>query len=526
MLGVLWVASLTAGAASVALAAEPGKAPAADKLPMHLIKVLRTTNKAQTNRYVPKVYDIDNTNPYALLRWIRRTAQIEEGAFYFFGKPDESGKVNSGKIMVTLPEHMLPGVDKLMATIDRAGLTSTSGETFHYFRPKHRHVDDDGFIDILKAVRGGSGDFETDKEANMVLVYAAPSKIEDVKLWTPLIDAPPPQVMIEATVYEINVDNESEMGLDYVNWKNGPGRNLFAAGAFKERETFTTWDNPGPGNPLFNSGAGDVYGLPGHGWSASGTNTAYYLDVSSAFFDFLVVKGKARVMTAAKLAARNLETASLFSGDTILYYKTQNGPAPLGGARPQCHPLDPNDEPEDDDGDKTNEYPDNRTVVGAERSRMLADKSGVSLEITPTIAKSEINLKIETSVVSHTGFDSNGVPVLVGRETDTELRLRDGQEVVLAGYTRELFLERADKIPWLGSLPLIGYLFGGDGNTTERRQVVIVLTPHVVKDFSAMEYDPTRINAALIKSKALRKADVDIPKTEVGFDQWLLDAEQ
>ncbi len=195
---ILWATVLVMGLAATGRAAEPNKpAPAPDELPTHLIKILRTTNKAQTNRYVPKVYDVNNTNPYALLRWIRRTAQQEEGAYYFFGKKDENDKVTSGKILVTLPEYMLPGVDELMRTIDRSGLTSTSGEKFFYYRPRHRHVNDGGFTDLVDAIVGTSGGFERDNEANKFMVYAAPSKVEDVKALLPLFDAPPPQAMID-----------------------------------------------------------------------------------------------------------------------------------------------------------------------------------------------------------------------------------------------------------------------------------------------------------------------------------------
>jgi type II secretory pathway component GspD/PulD (secretin) len=503
--------------ATASFAAEPAEPPE------HVIKVLRTTNKAHLHRYVPKVYDIRNNNPYALLRWVRRTAQIEEGGFYFFGKPDADGSVNSGKILVILPEHMLDGVDQLMQAIDRAGLTSTSGESFFYYLPKYRHVKDAGFTKLIQAIRGTSGDFETDDEANRFLVYAAPSKLADVQNWLKYIDAPPPQVMVEATVYEVQVDNESKIGLDYVAWKNGPGRNAVAVGAFYESEKWNELDNA---NALLNSGAGNVYGLPGHKWRARGHNVAWFLDVPSAFFDFLVVKGKARVMTSAKVAARNLIPARLFAGDTILYYETCNGPAPRAGVRPQNLPLDPLDVPEDDDGNKTNIYPDNRTVVGTKTTRMTAGQSGVELKVTPVIAQNEIQLEIETTVVSHTGFDSNGAPVLAARESESQVRVRDGEEIVLGGYSREVFVQRADKIPVLGSLPLLGYLFGGDANTTERRHVVIVLTPHVIRDFSAMEQDPSKINALLVKHKALGKAELEVPDTEVGFDQWLLDEEE
>jgi len=504
-------------------AAEPAagqakKELAPDELPTHLIKVLRTTNKAQTNRYVPKVYDVQNVNPYALLRWIRRTAQIEDGAFFFFGKPDKDGNVNSGKIVVTLPDYMLPGFDEMMKVIDTPGMTSTGGDLWFYFRPKYRNVTDAGFVNLIQSIRGLSTDAVPDPEVNKLLVYTTTSKLDDVKRWLPEIDVPPPQVMVEVTVYEVAVDNGSKLGLDYVNWKNGPGRNLFAAGLFGEKEKVHSLDNA---SPLLDTGTGGTYGLPGHEFSTSGANFAWFLDVPSAFFDFLVVKGKARVMTSAKIAARNLIPASLSVGDTILYYQTLNGPAPTAGTRPEGLPLDPTN--------TSTTYPDNRAVVGTSATRTTTlggVKSGVSLAVTPTIGEKEMDLVVVTTVVSHTGFDSNGVPVCVSRTANTDIRARDGQEIVLGGMTRESFVQRADKIPILGSLPILGYLFGGEGNTQQRSQVVIVLTPYVIRDFSAMSYPGTKIDAALIQSKATRKEPAPVPQTEAGFDQWLLDGER
>lgn len=52
-------------------------AMAPTELPTNLVKILRTSNKAQTNRYVPKVYEFKNVNPYAVIRFVRRTIEIE-----------------------------------------------------------------------------------------------------------------------------------------------------------------------------------------------------------------------------------------------------------------------------------------------------------------------------------------------------------------------------------------------------------------------------------------------------------------
>lgn len=510
-----------------AMAAETSSTgPAPGDIPSHVVKILRTTNKAQTNKYVPKVYDIENANPYEVFRWVRRTAQIEEGAYYFFAKTLPDGTVKGGKVMVTLPDYMLPGVDEMMKTVDRQNITSSSGEEYVYVFPKHRSVTDAGFVGLIGTVIGNSGSYGADVEVNHCWVLAAPSKIESVKAWLPKFDVPPPQVVVEVAVYEIYVDNEAKIGLDYVNWKNGPGRNLFAFQAYGEREQVLSQD---VAPPLLNTGTGGTYGLPGHGMSSSGANAAWFLDVPSAFFDFLVVKNKARIMTSAKIATRDLISATISSGDTILYYKAQvssagSGGAPNAGTRPANLPLDPNGTT--DNSTAKYSYPDNRTVVSTSMPRALAGNTGVSLNVTPTIGTQGMTLAVVASVVSHNGFDSDGTPVLVTRKTDTNVFARDGQEIILGGMSRELTLERSDKVPFLGSLPGIGYMFGGEGNTTERRQVVVVMTPHIVKDFSNMDFSDSKIDAAMIKQRATGKAKVEVPKTEVGFDQWLLDSEQ
>jgi len=329
-----------------------------------------------------------------------------------------------------------------------------------------------------------------------------------------VLDAPPYQVMIETTVYEIYVDNESKIGLDYIQWKNGPGRQLFTMGAFYESARLNSFD---PGDY-----SGDAPALFQSGFRGKGHNYSWFLDVPSAFFDYLVAKGKARVMCAAKLAARNHSIALLTSRETLLYYRSfpDNSPTVLRGHGPDS-PDSRTEEANTVDREDDAEY-----GWDDEWTNLSGFDYGLALEIHPIVAENEINLDILVEVINHVGFDTVGRPVLNARGVDTEVRCRDGQEVILGGLTRELFVQRSDKIPFLGSLPVVGWLFGGEGDQTERRQVVIVLTPHIIDDFSAMNYEPTRINAALIKSKAEGDTDAVIPRAEVGFDQWLLDDEE
>lgn len=492
LIGVLGAALALCVAPCVAAQTEGGaefKAP--NEVPTRLIRVLRTTNKAQTNRYVPKVYDLENVNPYDVIRFIRRSTEIEEGAWFLFGKPedpaDPNGSVKSGKAAVIVPIYQLPYLDKLMATIDVPGLTTSSGDEMLYYRPKHRSVSDPNFVSLINAVispNHSSGDQVADETVNAYLLYDSPSGIADVRRWLPELDLPPAQVMVEATLYEVNVENDDALGLDYVSWKNGPGRELFAAGVLWEKDDVPGYSVGGPSNYY-----------------------SYKLNLHGQFFDFLVAKNKARVLTSAKVLARHDRPALLEVADNIFYWRRNEKPDIFDLACDETECTD-------------------RVVTGDQRDRSLtSEKAGVSLEVTPLIGTEGVTLDIELDITGHTGFDSSGRPQLAARSFDTELRVKDGEEVVLGGYTREMMVQQTNKIPVLGSIPILGWLFGGEQNLVKKRKVVVVLTATTVRDFSAMGGGGSEIDASLIRARARREVPVQNRATEAGFDQWVFDRE-
>jgi hypothetical protein len=492
LIGILGAALALRVAPYAAAQTEGGaefKAPS--DVPTRLIRVLRTTNKAQTNRYVPKVYDLKNVNPYDVIRFIRRSTEIEEGAWFLYGKPedtaDPNGSVKSGKAALIVPIYQIPYLDKLMATIDVPGLTSSSGDEEFYYRPKNRSVSDPNFVSLVNAIiapNHSGGDQVADEPVNAYLFYDSPSGIADAKRWLPQVDLPPAQVMVEATLYEVNVENDDALGLDYVSWKNGPGRDLFSAGVLWEKDNVPGYSVGGPAN-----------------------SHSYKLDMSSQFFDFLVAKNKARVLTSAKVLARHDRPALLEVADNIFYWRRNEKPTAVELVCDETGSPD-------------------RVVVGDQRERSLAhDKAGVSLDVTPLIGTEGITLDVKLDITGHTGFDSSGQPQLVGRSFDTELRVKDGEEVVLGGYTREMMVQQTNKIPVLGSIPILGWLFGGEQNLVKKRKVVVVLSATTVRDFSAMGGTGSEIDASLIRARARREVPVQNLATEAGFDQWVFDKE-
>jgi pilus assembly protein CpaC len=112
---------------------------------------------------------------------------------------------------------------------------------------------------------------------------------------------------------------------------------------------------------------------------------------------------------------------------------------------------------------------------------------GVGLAFTPTVlADGVINLVVEPEVSSidpSASITVNGlsVPGLQTRRASTTLELRDGESFALAGLIRKDFQTTVRQVPLLGSIPIIGALFRSSGFQKGETELVIVVTPRIVK---------------------------------------------
>jgi len=493
------------GAPGIVVANQALDAAAPDEVPNHIVRVLRTSNKAQINNYVPKVYDLKNVNPADVTRFIRRVAEIEQSAWYTFVGPD--GK--SGKVVFIVPVYQIPYIDKMMAEIDRPGLTTSSGTAENYYRLKHRSSEDAGFRAALLQYMATGGIAQNDPETNSIFLYDVPSAVDSALQALAILDTPTPQVRVDCTIYEADIQDDGTIGLDYMSWKNGPGRSAFAVGAFSERASLhlTATDVPAGGkgpSALFNTGV-PTNTLPGSHFSNHGSNYAKLCDVPSAYFDYLGDKGKALIKCRATLTVLHSYPATFQTTDSILYYAVRDATAPSGkdlsvnanaiAAAPKGGfrsgvLIDP---APNSTGTNSALVAENRTVVGAVETRqalggsqLTSTDTGVWVKVTPVIGTDGIRLAVDTSVVNHVGYADNGRPIVAKRASTAEVTVPDGKEIILSGMVHETEVHENRRVPILGSLPIIGYLFGNEIKMMNRRLVVVALKATRVNDFKGM----------------------------------------
>jgi general secretion pathway protein D len=105
---------------------------------------------------------------------------------------------------------------------------------------------------------------------------------------------------------------------------------------------------------------------------------------------------------------------------------------------------------------------------------------GVTLQIAPRVTDDGfVTAHVFAVVSSVTGY-SQGYPTISQREASTAATVRDGQTFVIGGLTEESKISSHSKLPVLGDIPLLGTLFSVEHTNQEKRDLYIVVTPHIV----------------------------------------------
>lgn len=192
------------------------------------------------------------------------------------------------------------------------------------------------------------------------------------------------------------------------------------------------------------------------------------LDLPSDFYlkiQSLVNKGQATIKANPNITTLNGQEANINVG-MVQYYKTTRY--------------------DEDDNTEVDEY--------------QSVDAGVNLSVTPWVGSSgEINLELEPSVSNISGASAEGPPEISEREVSTNVRVKDGETIVIGGLIQDVGSESVSKVPVLGDIPILGRLFISENNDVDKRELIIYITPHILGNQSQ--------KAEESKKKMLEKAN-------------------
>lgn len=129
--------------------------------------------------------------------------------------------------------------------------------------------------------------------------------------------------------------------------------------------------------------------------------------------------------------------------------------------------------------------------VGVSESVTYLDV-GLKLDVEPQVyLDSEVGIKVGlevSNIVREIRSQTGTLTYQVGtRNAATVLRLKDGETQVLAGLINDEDRQSASKIPGLGDLPLIGHLFSTHRDQTAKTEIILLITPHIIRNLTRLE---------------------------------------
>ncbi|MGH8314615.1 MAG: secretin N-terminal domain-containing protein, partial [Steroidobacterales bacterium] len=259
-----------------------------------------------------------------------------------------------------------------------------------------------------------------DERANEIVIRDTPEMVRMAEKLLASLDLPEPEVMMEVEVLEITRSKLQQLGINYPTGETiSTQGNLTAYSLFHDIEART-------------------------------------LSVSSlsASADFLKQVGVTNVLASPRIRARNKEKAKILIGSRV--------PVITNSVTP------------------TNSQP---VVTGSVQYLDV----GLTLQVEPTIyldgdVAIKVGLEVSSIIKEVKDPVSGSLAYQIGtRNADTVLRLKDGETQILAGLINDQDTRNSNHIPGLGDIPIVGRLFGSQRDSTDKSEIVLSITPRIIR---------------------------------------------
>jgi general secretion pathway protein D len=148
---------------------------------------------------------------------------------------------------------------------------------------------------------------------------------------------------------------------------------------------------------------------------------------------------------------------------------------------------------------------------------------GIEVNIKPRLHKEkEVTLELEVKITSIGGTGIADIPIISTREVTNVIRLRDGETNLLAGLLRDEERKSLKGVAGLKNLPILGGLFSSTDRTVEQTDVILTITPHIIRSMPITEEDGKPLwidNEALSFATQMAAEEVIAPEEEMAPEE-------
>jgi len=458
---------------------------------------------------ITKTYELKHADPYGLRFYLNAIINAKRVSA---NSPSVSAvKFNDGRglLLVSAEDYRFEdneygeSIDKLVETLDVPGMAASSGRPRFIYFPRVNSAA--GLKTMVSEVGASTVDVEFDSGVDVLIVdgglnalfVAAPFwSWKNIHNMLEKYDRPAPEIRFRYRIVEIFAENDDKVGLDFQSWKNNDGADFFAAGG-RYRNNWASTFGAGVDNSRFNKTEFFNFNPK---WN-------------SKYIDFLASRGKARVITSGVLSAKNRTTSTISVGSGLFYDDVSEELEP-GGVR-----------------ELTGNYkgkPDLPASVdleiekGQKQETKVKDGFLFTLNIVkPVVTSAATTLTIQAQSVSLIGWESNGEPRLNKTSVETEVQIgNSGKNFVIGGLKKYDVVRGTAGVPLLKDIPVLGWLFSTETESTKRSEVVIIASAEYA---SSLDPVPTDVRENLGKIVDDVQLGVTSPVDNLGFEQLGLD---
>ena len=315
-------------------------------------------------------------------------------------------------------------------------------------------------ISNMKSLLSEQGQVLFGDEPNSMLIVDYPENIERVEEYLQMVDVAPQQVHIEARVVEVKLQGETSLGIDWT---------MFAA------------------TGGWNFGNFDMYS----GTAASGITTAGVIDydtysrikeppisgATTSTDPFILTLAHNNIDIVMRALANDYDT-DILSAPSVTTVNNHEAIIQMTDIYPWAEP----------------------TVTPVEGTNpeisyeINFEEAGIILKVTPTISENgQIVMDLQPEISEKTDdyeitIDPGGgaqtvtytVPIIETRQAKTKVVVGSGDTLIIGGLIKNKEIESEIKIPLLGDIPYLGYLFKSTRKTMDKRELVIFVSPTVI----------------------------------------------
>ncbi len=425
----------------------------------------------------PVTLDFDNTDIRDVIRLLGAKAKLN----IVFG-PDVGGSLTLHLVDVPFNEAFRTALSMMKLTTDQVGdnilrvitpgeltrMRTTSSAISRVFTLNYAKASEvKTTIDAVRTAEGRTGSSTADAKSNQLIITDTLEGLLSAENLIGQLDQRPRQVLIEAKLIEVNANTGLNYGVQWDYLQNDRGRiggkqGISTIGATNGYTSTTI-------NPLTtadNTVVNNVGSTGGVGATARGTGVSLAADrvfgamtlgrvtnnfILNATLTAAASEGKAKILSEPKIATLNNQPANI-NVTTQIPYVTSNVAS-----------------------------------TGVQTQTVSYVTTGIQLTVTPSInADGRITLQVKPDVsqpsVVASGSTQTGAPAIDARTANTTVLVRDGETIVIGGLITDSFQDTISKIPLLGDIPILGWLFKKKTKTRTRAELLIFVTTRILPD--------------------------------------------